>query len=339
MIKRFLTANSLKLSARQFPHVFAFPFAVACFAAPGAMAHCEKFAIQSVLSDKSLSQEVEIANGSDRKAAYQKYVGLFHPDVKAYGIIPNEAAVLDDLKEHYRAVFFELDDGALVEDDVVVAGEMAAHRYHSMMTLNGEFDGVEAKDKRVVIRGQTFFRFNNDGRIIERWSNHDHGYRMAQLSGDQGRKDGDKLAKILNGPGVSEEDGYEFVDRFVTSFSMAEVSDLRDAAVSALIADNAIVHGVKCGPANKSEFLAYLSNVWVSFPDLYMGVKERPMSGWSMVAFEWDANGSLRSPYEGLDEEIGSVINWDGQMIVRLNRDMQASEIWFNAGSIKSAHH
>lgn len=119
-------------------------------------------------SAAGLTTELREANGPDKAKAYARYIASFRPDATVWGLVPDRAATLDDVKHHYHAVFFDLGGGTLVEDEHVVAGPMAAHRYHSAMTLNGTFDGVVAKDRRVMLRGQTFFRFGDDGKIAER---------------------------------------------------------------------------------------------------------------------------------------------------------------------------
>ena len=117
------------------------------------------------LAKHGLERELSIVNSPERQKAYDAYILAFSPDARVHGLVPDRTATLEDVRKHYRAVFFELDGGTLVEDEAYFAGPMAAHRYHSMLTLNGTFDGVAAKDKPVILRGQTFFRFGEGGRM------------------------------------------------------------------------------------------------------------------------------------------------------------------------------
>jgi len=300
-------------------------------------ATCDEFAKMTATAAAAMSTEVATPNRPDRKSAYADYVGLFDKKARVHGLVPNKTAGIADVKEHYRAVFFEFGGGVLVEDSRIVAGEMTAHRYHSMTMLNGVFDGVEARDKPVVLRGQTFFRFNDKGRIVERWSNHDHAYRMGQLLGDKGREEGAELAAVLNGSGLTEQQGYEFVDRFVSAFSMAEAPQARGAAMSELLNEDLVLHGLGCAPAGKDAMMVHLQELWSSAPDLFMTLADRPMSGWSMVAFKWRSKGSLRAPHAGLAAEPGATVSWNGELIARLNDKGKAVEIWFNDGVLKEA--
>lgn len=284
----------------------------------------------SDLAKQGLERELSIVNSPERQAAYDAYIRTFSPDAKVHGLVPERTATLGDVRTHYRAVFFELDGGTLVEDEVYTAGPMAAHRYHSLLTLNGTFDGVDAKDKPVILRGQTFFRFGDDGRIVERWSNHDHAYRMGQLLGEKGKAEGAKLGALLNGPGLSEAAGYRFVSDFSEAFSRADAPELRKEGVSALISDQATVHGLGCAVGGKAMLMEHLDQLWDAFPDLFMTVIGKPASGWSMVAFRWRAVGSHRKVFEGHEPSGRTAIDWTGQAIMRLDSEGRAVEIWWN---------
>lgn len=88
---------------------------------------------------------------------------------------------------------------------LVVAGPMAAQRYHSLFKLNGTFDGVTYQNKKMAIRGVTFFEFDENDQIKKRWSNHDHAYRMKQILGEEGERKGRLISKKLNGFGLSAD--------------------------------------------------------------------------------------------------------------------------------------
>lgn len=290
---------------------------------------CPAFAASTDRASAGTDTEVTTANGSDRQTSYDRYIALFDPAAKIHGLVPGVAS-LADVRKHYRAVFFELSGGTLVEDERIVAGPMSAHRYHSMMTLTGTFDGVVAKDKPVTLRGQTFFRFGDDGRIVERWSNHDHAYRMGQLLGDKGREEGAKLGAALNGDGLSEQRGYDFVDDWVSAFSKVEAPAERRAALAAMLDDAVQVHGIGCGTLDKAGYLEWLDRNWAAFPDLFMTPTGRPMSGWSMVAFRWRVAGSQRADFEGEKRTGRTAVSQDGQAIISLTSEGRARNIWLN---------
>ena len=87
----------------------------------------------------------EIIRDPVPERGYEAYMELFSRNVQAHGLHESGAANLDGLREHYRPVFFELQDGVLISDEVIVAGPMAAQRYHSMLYLRGEFDGIRGR--------------------------------------------------------------------------------------------------------------------------------------------------------------------------------------------------
>ena len=290
------------------------------------------------VSAAGLERELAIVNSRDRASAYDAYISTFDPEARVHGLVPGRIGTIEDVKAHYRSVFFELDGGTLVEDEVYVAGPMAAHRYHSMLMLNGTFDGVVAKNKPVTLRGQTFFRYGRDGRIVERWSNHDHAYRMGQLLGDKGREEGAQIAAQLNGPGLSEQQGYAFVSRLTGSFNRVEAPDRRRSEVAGLLADGMIVHGLNCSNATKSELLAHYDSLWTSSPDLHLKLTGEPISGWSMVAFRWQAMGSQRAPYGGRKPGYRTIVQWSGQLIARLDKDARIAELWVNESPVRYLH-
>jgi len=285
-----------------------------------------------------MNTELATANSANRQAAYDRYIALFDPAARVFGLVPDRVGTIEDVRKHYRAVFFELQNGTLVEDDRIVAHDMGAHRYHSMLTLNGTFDGVVAKDKPVTLRGQTFFRYGKDGRIVERWSNHDHAYRMGQLLGDKGREEGAQIAAQLNGLGLSEQQGYALVSRFTGSFNRVEAPGSRRSEVAGLLADGMIVHGLNCSNATKSDLLAHYDSLWMSFPDLHMKLTGEPMSGWSMVAFRWQAMGSQRAPYGKRRPKYRTIVQWSGQLIARLDKDARIAELWIDESPVRYLH-
>jgi ketosteroid isomerase-like protein len=102
--------------------------------------------------------------------------------IVAYGMAP-EPIGKELLKSFYSAVFSDFPDFRLVDDALLVAGDMGAHRYHALGTHIG---GANASGKRIMFRGQTIYRVNKYGKVNWRLSNHDHEYREAQLAYDVG---------------------------------------------------------------------------------------------------------------------------------------------------------
>jgi hypothetical protein len=273
-----------------------------------------------------------LINAGDRAAAYASYMALFHPEVRAWGLYLDGAADLARIRQHYHPVFFELGGGVLVSDQVITAGSMAAQRYHSLMRLNGVFDGVEAKDKPVVIRGQTIFRLDGQGRILERWSNHDHAYRMGQLLGSEGRAAGARLARSLNGPGLSEAATREALERLVAAFNQPEAPKRRYAEIRQLLSPDLVLHGLHPQAQDADFAAALLDELWRAFPDLVVDTGT-PITAWSFVAAEWRATGSRRAPFRGSDGSAVPVC-LSGETVLRLDDSGRVAEAWIDAGPV-----
>lgn len=143
------------------------------------------------------------ADPGGRQQAYEDYMATFSPLVRVHGLVPGDTD-FGGVRRFYAALFGTMRGSVLVSDELIVAGPMAAQRYHAVGRMSGEFDGARLENRLVALRGQTFFHLGDDGRIIERWSNHDHGYRMSQTLGPEGRAKGDQLARELNGTGLQK---------------------------------------------------------------------------------------------------------------------------------------
>ena len=105
------------------------------------------------------------------------FVG-FDENLIAYGMAPDPIG-REELIDFYSAVFDSFPDFRLVDDSLLVAGDMGAHQYHALGTLGG-VGGADAR--QIMFRGQTIYRINQYGRVIWRISNHDHGFRESQIA-------------------------------------------------------------------------------------------------------------------------------------------------------------
>ncbi|MDG1907104.1 MAG: nuclear transport factor 2 family protein [Arenicella sp.] len=106
---------------------------------------------------------------------------LFHgfdENLIAYGMAPDPIG-REELIDFYSAVFDSFPDFRLVDDSLLIAGDMGAHRYHALGTLGG-VGGADAR--QIMFRGQTIYRINKYGRVIWRISNHDHDFRESQIA-------------------------------------------------------------------------------------------------------------------------------------------------------------
>jgi predicted ester cyclase len=277
---------------------------------------------------KTLVRMDELINSEDRETAYARYMAMFHPRVSAWGLHEQGAADIDAIRDHYRAVFFELGGGVLVTDKLVVAGPMAAQRYHSMMVLNGTFDGVEAREKTVVIRGQTFFLIDEEGLIQQRWSNHDHAYRMEQLLGAQGREEGQRLSSRLNGPGPDVSESGLVLEGILAAFNQPEAPAARENDTASFFSDDFKFYGIGPDGDNAKAFLDLLAEVWRSYPDLILSTGD-PIVGWGYVATDWRATGSHREGFRGIPANNAPVC-FHGEVIARLTSQGKLEAAWID---------
>jgi hypothetical protein len=160
---------------------------------------CSVFNAQSRISAEGLNRELLIANSrldaADLKAGrnpkLDAYMRQFAADAVVHGLQGRpEPAALDDVRAHYSNVMGAPSperpdpDGGLKEDLHVVAGPMAAHRYHAALHVPGFPPDFAYYDTALPLRlrGQTIFDYGGaEGTIRERWSNHDNKFRTGQL--------------------------------------------------------------------------------------------------------------------------------------------------------------
>lgn len=283
------------------------------------------------LSDRTRARMLEmdeIIRDRDPERSYASYLELFANDVIVHGLLDTGDTGMAGLREHYRAVFFELRDGVLLSDDVIVAGNMAAQRYHSLLYVAGEFDGVKGDMQPVFLRGQTFFRFDEENQIAQRWSNHDHGYRLGQLQGDAGRRQGDRLARRLNGPGLTEAEVYQRLGVLIDVFNRMESPATRLAEFADVLSDDVIIHGLAEGGVGGDVLVATLRDLWSAFPDLQVTISAQ-LSAWSMGAIRWKALGSHRAIYRDRQPDMRPA-SLCGEAIMRFDRGGQVTELWLH---------
>lgn len=263
-----------------------------------------------------------------RKKAYEAYMATFSPNAVIHGLVPSGDVDYQGLRRFYAALFGTFRDSVLVSDELIVAGDMAAQRYHSLGRMSGEFDGVKLDNRMVALRGQTFFRLGKDDRIIERWSNHDHGYRMALTRGPDGSEIGKHLALHLNGPGLTEAEVYEKLTSYADAFNVIYAPEERERRMMALFAPDAHAHGIGVQDADLHALLNYFRELWTAMPDLILK-HDAMLSAWSMGATRWSATGSRRGA------RSGQPVDWQpvqlrGEMIVRYDGSGLITEIWLN---------
>ncbi len=320
------------------------PLTAAAYLAAASLLPHLAFALESPPAWRDLSERTrarmhemdEIIRDRNQERSYQNYLEIFADDVVAHGLLESGDTGIDGLRTHYRPVFFELKDGVLLSDEVIVAGNMAAQRYHSLLYLAGEFDGVAGQLQPVFLRGQTFFRFDNDGRIAERWSNHDHAYRLGQLLGADGRAAGDRITRHLNGPGLSEAEVLDKLEQLLSAFNRMEAPAERDSEFLQFFESRSRIHGLDEESVGLAELQQQLRELWAAVPDLQMTIHAR-LSAWSMAAFRWQALGSQRNAYRERDPHMRPV-SLTGDWILRFDGAGRITEAWLDTSPIQFDH-
>ncbi len=275
-----------------------------------------------------MEQMDEYIRGADKERAYKDYLAIFHEDVVAHGMLESGPANKDELRSHYHPVFFELKDGVLLSDNVIVAGNMAAQRYHSLLYLRGRFDGVDADNAPVFLRGQTFFRFDAQQKIVERWSNHDHAFRLQQLLGADGAAEGRRISAVLNGPGLSEKSVRARLVEMNVAFNNVTAPAERRQQYAMFFRDDVIVHGLAADVVGLGELNRYYDRLWRAFPDLERQY-DAVISAWSYGAVRWRALGSHRDSFGGETATLRPT-KLTGEMIAKFDPDGRITEIWIN---------
>ena len=242
-------------------------------------------------------------------ASLDSYLDLFSPEIEAWGLLPERAASWPEVENHYKPVFGNFDRSILVSDEVIVADRFAAQRYHAMFYLTGEFDGVQANEKKTFIRGSTVFKFDNSGLIQERWSDHDHKFRLSQLlsTSDEIEKEV-KRAGVLSGPGLTGEQIQERMDSVQTAFNQMHNPERRLVMLSELFS--------KTWP-ERQLWIGKLQTFFEIMPDAHLAY-DAVVAAWSRVGIRWRITGSVRSKHE-LFPYRDQPISLTGETILEIN--------------------
>jgi steroid delta-isomerase-like uncharacterized protein len=94
------------------------------------------------------------------------------------GLEPNKEGVL----QFFRGMREAFPDMEMVPDSIIAEGDMVAARVTLKGTHRGDFLGIPATGKEVVVAVADFFRVEN-GRVAEHWGVADMASMMEQLGG------------------------------------------------------------------------------------------------------------------------------------------------------------
>ncbi|WP_225099743.1 ester cyclase [Streptomyces sp. CoH27] len=106
---------------------------------------------------------------------------LLDEDIHSHDPVnPQDTIGLDNARSEFR-MWRGGFDFAFRVDDVLAQGDRACVRWAWNATHKGEFLGIAATGRYVVMTGMTLFRFADNGKIAEMWWQHDQLGLMQQL--------------------------------------------------------------------------------------------------------------------------------------------------------------
>ena len=123
-----------------------------------------------------IRREVDFWNGHDAEAITEVY---------AAGYAGHEPGGFHDgdlaqLKASAAAIFAAFPDMVLTAEDLIAEGDKVVKRWVVHCTHTGDFMGIPATDKAIVVRGVNVFRIADD-KIQECWATSDILGMMQQL--------------------------------------------------------------------------------------------------------------------------------------------------------------
>ncbi len=269
------------------------------------------------------------------------FVG-FDPQIVAHGMA-SEPIGKGELEAFYTAVFSAFPDFHLVDDSLLIAGNMGAHRYHAMGTFTG---GPDATGEKIMFRGQTIYRVNESGRVDWRISNHDHDFREAQIAFSN--PTGPEVAKRTWGP-----DPYARYDAYTAKLSNQRawnqseeyirncIAEMTAAKSSSNIAkywsyydDEAVIHGLDADNPLGSESKVALQQVYRSMyeavPEIQFITDELIVCGPYAIQC-WYASGHHKGAKYLGTAASGKLIHLREQTIYRFDENGKICERWINS--------
>lgn len=276
--------------------------------------------------------------------------GLFigwDDQIIAYGMAPDPVGKAV-LRQFYTAVFTAFPDFTLVNDSLLVAGDMGAHRYHAMGTHLG---GPNPTGERIMFRGQTIYRINAQGKVAWRVSNHDHGFRESQIA-YAAQRDHDSIARSWS-PDPYGSDPHSGDDGIAGSSVSPDPMLLPEARVRETVAalmhaastgtrsrdywsfyrPDAVVHGLvpsnALEPRRLTELRVQYDELWSAIPDLTYATDELIVCG-AYAIQQYSAWGRHSTGARGSESANGKLIRLREQTVYRFDEQCRIAERWIN---------
>jgi predicted ester cyclase len=279
--------------------------------------------------------------GSAKADKTRLFIG-WDDDIVAYGMAPGPVNK-GTLQQFYLGVFTAFPDFTLVNDSMIVAGNMGAHRYHAMGTHSG---GPNPTGKRIMFRGQTIYRVNPQGRVDFRVSNHDHDFRESQIA-FAATESREKTARSWSPDPYAREEQYGDPSKSfdpmrlpegklretITALMQAASLGKRSSDYWSFYRFDAKIHGLV--PANAleprpvSQLKSEYGELWSAMPDLTYATNELIVCGPYAIQqnFAWGHHSGGSLGHKAAD---GRPIRLREQTIYRFDEDCKIAERWIN---------
>ena len=108
------------------------------------------------------------------------YRQLYDPQAQIYGLAPVPVDPQGALGI-YQIFFTGFPDIHVHIEDALEEGDQVVLRYTTHGTHKGEFQGLPATEHEIHIGGMSLLTFNQEGKVVERWSQLNQIAMMQQL--------------------------------------------------------------------------------------------------------------------------------------------------------------
>jgi predicted ester cyclase len=124
----------------------------------------------------AVMQAIERWNAKD-----EQYYEVYTDDVVAHGFPPDVPPDIDGIRAMFGSMWVAFPDLHLDVKHVVVESDTAAVHFQMSGMQEAEFMGIPPTGKRIEIEVMAFVRFNDDAKIVERWTRMDEVALLTQL--------------------------------------------------------------------------------------------------------------------------------------------------------------
>lgn len=256
-----------------------------------------------------ISEEVWVKGNYD--AVYE----LFSPDLIDHNPLPGLAADREGYRQATIALRTAFPDLKVSMLHQLAEGDLAVDHWEGTATHIGDFLGVPATGKSIKLVGFNLGRLNDDGLIIERWSQFDSMDLMRQLGVMPGVVRGSSNRTIpKNGA-----DGFPTIDEIhsVIQRYIEQIWNLGDVQTAdKLVHAEAIAPYMPDLPLGPSGLKAYVTGFRNAFPDLHFEVEQQVIDG-NMVAILSRITGTHMGDFMGM-EPTGNSINFQTFSVIQI---------------------